>query len=143
MVSQKMYYFLKWWNCFTTVMLFIYLFSGVLWLLGFLIVNKDKTGYMLLLVGNSGFSIASILSVFHFGNLCRVNSMFGPLQLSVYRMFKDILKFLTIFLGLFLGFTVGVRNLYSYNRSLQHEIRRQELNNTDNDFVLTDHRLGT
>ena len=107
MVSQKMYYFLKWWNCFTTVMLFIYLFSGVLWLLGFLIVNKDKTGYMLLLVGNSGFSIASI------------------------------------FLGLFLGFTVGVRNLYSYNRSLQHEIRRQELNNTDNDFVLTDHRLGT
>ena len=142
MFSQKMYYFLKWWNCFTTVMLIIYLLSGVLWLVGFLIVNRDKTGYVLLLVGNSGFSIASILSVFHFGNLCRVNSVFGPLQLSVYRMFEDILKFLTIFLGVFLAFTVGVRNLYSYNRSLQLEIRRQD-NNTDNNFVITDHRLGT
>ena len=142
MFSQKMYYFLQWWNCFTTVMLAVYVLSGVLWLVGLLIVNTEKTGYVLLLVGNSGFSIASILSVFHFGSLCRVNSMFGPLELSVYQMFKDIMKFLTIFLGVFLAFTLGMRNLYSYNRSLHFEIIRHE-NITDSGFVIGNHRLDT
>ena len=148
-------FFFKWWNCFTAAMLAIYLAAGAFWVIGFITTGAEwsttfanityfrkKAGHKMLLLGSSCFSIASVISVWHFGNLCQVNSVFGPLQLSMYRMFKDILKFLTIFLGLFLAFTLGVRNLYSYNRSLQLEIRQQE-NNTDSNVVVTNHRLNT
>ena len=135
-------YFLKWWKCITIVMLFLFLLSGGLCLLGFAITGRwsVRTARNMILLGNSCFSIAAVLSVFHLGNLCQVNSVFGPLQLSMYRMFTDILKFLTIFLGLFLAFTLGVRNLYSHSHSLHLEIRRQE---NKNDTAIKDQRLVT
>jgi hypothetical protein len=86
-----------------------------------LISSLDIAGHKILLIANSCFSISSVVSVFYLGSLCQVNSVFGPLQLSTLRMVKDISKFLTVFLGLFFAFTLGVRNLYSYNRSLQLE----------------------
>ena len=150
--TRRRNYFLKWWNCISTAMLFFFLLSGGLWLLGFAITGRwsatftmitnfrERTVHKMLLLGNSCFSIAAILSVCHLGDLCQVNSVFGPLQLSVYRMFKDILKFLTIFLGLFFAFTLGVRNLYSYSRSLHLETI-QKTNGTDNAVI--NHRLVT
>ena len=147
--EPRIRYFYKWWNCLTTAMLFIFFSAAVFWVIGFsttgkwsstLAILRERIAHRMLLLGSSCFSIASVLSVWHFGNLCQVNSLFGPLQLSVYRMFKDILKFLTFFLGIFLAFTLGVRNLYSYSRSLQLEIRQKE-NSTESDITKTSRRL--
>ena len=145
------HYFYKWWNWFTAAMLLIFLAAAVFFVMGFAIAGKwsstfailrERIAHRMLLLGNSCFSIASVLSVWHFGNLCQVNALFGPIQISVYRMFKDILKFLTFFLGIFLAFTLGVRNLYSYSRSLQLEIKMKE-NSTESDFTKTSRRLNT
>jgi hypothetical protein len=128
---EKCYYFHKWWNCVLSAMLVGFLVSGLLWLIGSttmggwsavkLVSSWQIAGHKILLMANSFFSISSVISVFYLGSLCQVNSEFGPLQLSTLRMFKDIGKFLTIFLGVFFAFTLGVRNLYSYNKSLQVE----------------------
>ena len=136
-------YFYKWWNWFMAAMLFIFFLAAVFCIMGFAISGKwsrERVAHSMLLLGSSCFSIASVLSVWHFGNLCQVNSLFGPLQLSVYRMFKDILKFLTFFFGIFLAFTLGVRDLYSYSRSLHLEISQKE-NSTESDFGKTRRRL--
>ena len=129
--NERCCYFHKWWNCVLSAMLLGFIISGLLWLIGStaiggwsaveLISSWDIAGHKILLLANSFFSVSSVLSVFYLGSLCQVNSEFGPLQLSTLRMFKDISKFLTIFLGVFFAFTLGVRNLYSYNKSLQTE----------------------
>lgn len=124
-------YFKKWWNCVLIIMLCGFLISGLFWLIGSTTIGGwaarnlkssiNITGHNILLVANSVFSISSIVSIAYLGSLCQVNAIFGPLQLSILRMVKDIAKFLTIFLGIFFAFTLGVRNLYSYNRSLEDE----------------------
>jgi hypothetical protein len=129
--KERCSYFNKWWNIVLAVMLVGFLLSGVLSLIGSTAIGGwsadklashwDLAGHQILLLANSLFSISSVVSVMYLGSLFQVNSVFGPLQLSTLRMFKDILKFLTIFLGIFFAFTLGVRSLYSYNRSLQVE----------------------
>ena len=106
-------YFKKWWNWILATMLVLFLFSA--WL--FMVASALNTGNSvdLFLLSNSCFSIAVVVSIFYLGALCQANSVFGPLMLSTLRMIQDILKFLTMFLGVFLAFTLGIRNLYSYN----------------------------
>lgn len=139
-------YFTKWWNCVLMTMLIGFLLSGLLWLAAAvtiggwsaydgIISSIHMEGHNVLLVANSLFSVSSVISVFYLGSLCQVNKEFGPLHLSTLRMSKDIMKFLTIFVGLFFAFTLGVRNLYSYNRSLQN--KQLHGNNT-----IPDNKLG-
>ena len=138
-------YFSKRRNTFLFLTLVIFLLSFILWCIGNKLLNGSmnsyhQDGHQMLFFGNSIFSIASVFIVFSVGNLCQVNPVFGPLQLLMYQMFKDIVKFLVLFLGLFAAFTLGVRNLYSYNRSLLLEIRQKE-NNTDSEEKITSHRF--
>ena len=138
-------YFSKRRNTFLFLTLVIFLLSFILWCIGNKLLNGSmnsyhRNGHQMLFIGNSMFSIASVFIVFSVGNLCQVNPVFGPLQLLMYEMFKDIAKFLVLFLGLFAAFTLGVRNLYSYNHSLLLEIRQKE-NNTDSDKKTTSHRF--
>ncbi|XP_028397955.1 uncharacterized protein LOC114521651 [Dendronephthya gigantea] len=122
-------YFKKWWNWVLIVMLCGFLISGLFWLIGSSAIggwaarnlksSMNIAGHNILLTANGIFSISAVISIVYLGSLAQVNAVFGPLQLSTLRMAKDILKFLTIFLGIFFAFTLGVRNLYSYNHSLE------------------------
>lgn len=146
--KERRNYFNKWWNIVLVVMLIGFLLAGLLWVVAStaiggwsaanLISSLDIAGHTILLLGNSLFSISAVISVMYLGSLAQVNSIFGPLQLSTLRMFKDIGKFLTIFLGVFVAFTLGIRNLYSYNNSLELEY----LNGNKTD-VETQDDLGT
>ena len=145
--KNKLGYFRKWWNTVLIAMLIGFTASAVFWIIGSstlggwaatnLISGVDLAGHKILLMGNGLFSISSVISVFYLGSLCQVNSVFGPLQLSTIRMFKDIGKFLTIFLGVFFAFTLGVRNLYSYNRSLEAEYLDKNWTTRHNDEELS------
>ena len=127
-------YFFKWWNVVTAIMLTLFVLAALFWVIGYAITGgwsvveysklqfEAKTGHRLLLLGNSFFSMAIVVSVFHLIDLCQVNSVLGPLQLSLYRMLRDVFKFLLIFFAIFMAFVVGIRNLYSYYNSIQHEI---------------------
>ena len=148
-------YFFKWWNIVTTVMLTLFVVAALLWLAGFAITGdwsvfefskdkfKAKTGHRFLLVGNSFFSLAIVVSVFHLLDLCQVNSVLGPLQLSLYRMLRDVIKFLLIFSAVFFAFAMGVRNLYSYYNSLLEEIREHYGTQNGTEMIEKDHPLST
>ena len=138
----------KWWNIVLFVMLIGFLGAGLCWVAASaaiggwsaanLISSLNITGHTVLLIGNSLFSISSVISVMYLGSLAQVNSVVGPLHLSTLRMFKDIGKFLTIFLVVFVAFTLGVRNLYSYSNSLEFEY----LNGNKTGMELTEENLG-
>lgn len=68
-------------------MLTLFLLAALLWIIGFAITGgwsikeysltkftKNKDGYELLLLGNSLFSLAIVVSVFHLVDLCQVSS---------------------------------------------------------------------
>ena len=82
-------YFFKWMNVVKIVMLTLFLVGAVLWIIGYSITGgwsimiqdtsltgfaEHKDGYQLLLVGNSIFSLAIVVSVFHLVDLCQVRS---------------------------------------------------------------------
>ena len=85
--KPRISYFFKWWNIVTTVMLTLFLLAALFWVIGFAITGgwsikkysltkfaKNKDGYQLLLLGNSLFSLAIVVSVFHLVDLCQVRS---------------------------------------------------------------------
>ena len=55
----------------------------------------------------------------------QIDSVLGPLQLSLYKMLKDVGRFLLIFLVLYLSFATGVVKVYSYYVAAQKELQKQ------------------
>ncbi len=83
--KPRISYFFKWWNIITVIMLTLFLLAALLWLIGFALTGgwsvvdysltqfaKRKDGYQLLLLGNSFFSLAIVVSIFHLVDLCQV-----------------------------------------------------------------------
>ncbi|CAB4021493.1 short transient receptor potential channel 4-like, partial [Paramuricea clavata] len=105
-------------------MLIGFLASELLWFIGGWPVDKlesasDVPGHRILLLANSLFSISTVLSVFYLGSFWTVHSMGGSLQISSLRMLKDIRNFSVIFFGVFVAFTLGVWNIYSFRNTLE------------------------
>ena len=124
-------YVSQYWNLVTLFMLGLFVSSGVLWLIGyFMTVAEKNTGittpsgtfgisskvtvYRFFLLSNAFFSIGLVLSFFHASNSFQVNSVLGPLQLSLLNMIRDVIKFLFLFLLLFLAFGFAERKVYSH-----------------------------
>ena len=72
------------------------------------------------------YASATVMAFFHLARVFQVNSVLGPLQLSLYKMLKDVLKFLAIFLLLYIAFATGVAKIYSYY--VDSQIKLRELN---------------
>jgi len=121
-------YFAQWWNFVTILMLLFFYLAGIFWLLGSSALSVDDDTYSLkyvvrnitrdsafrfLLLSNSFFSVAFLVSFFHLSNSFQVNSDIGPLQLSLMKMCQDVGKFLLLFLLVFLSFSMAVRKVYS------------------------------
>ena len=87
--EPKMSYFFKWWNVTTVIMLTLFVMAGACWIAGNFVTgdwsiteralasydnkkNGYALGYTLLLLGNSFFAMATIVSVFHLLDLCQV-----------------------------------------------------------------------
>ncbi|XP_015778813.1 PREDICTED: short transient receptor potential channel 4-like isoform X2 [Acropora digitifera] len=56
-----------------------------------------------------------------------VDSVLGPLQLSLYKMLRDVWKFLLLFLVLHLSFSTGLVKMYNYYVASQVELQRQNM----------------
>ena len=124
-------YVSQYWNLVTLFMLGLFIASGVLWLCGYFLTESGrKTGIVsvndvfgtssqeitrsLILLSNAFFSIGMVLAFVSFSNAFQVNSVLGPLQLSLVKMVRDIAKFLFLFLLLFLAFGWAERKVYSH-----------------------------
>ena len=117
-------YLSQYWNLVTLIMLGLFVISGVLWFIEQLIVvsgvkeaasvsSAKALEYRLILLSNAFFAFGTILAFFQISNSLQVNSMLGPLQLSLVKMVRDIAKFLFLFLLLFLAFAWAERKVYS------------------------------
>lgn len=123
-------YFSQYWNLVTLFMLGMFVISGLFWLAGYFLsaegkgtyaipvreafgIRANESGYRLILLSNAFFSIGLVLSFINASNSFQVNSVLGPLQLSLVKMFRDIAKFLFLFLLLFLAFGWAERKVYS------------------------------
>ncbi|XP_076470184.1 short transient receptor potential channel 7-like [Babylonia areolata] len=60
------------------------------------------------------FAISNILSFSRISYLLPANEYLGPLQISLGRMLKDIMKFLALFSLVIVAFMVGLHNLFWY-----------------------------
>ena len=57
----------------------------------------------------------------------QVDSVLGPLQLSLYKMLGNVWEFLLLFLVLHLSFATGLAKMYSYYVASQLELHRQNM----------------
>ncbi|PFX26490.1 Short transient receptor potential channel 2 [Stylophora pistillata] len=122
-------YFLKWWNVVDTLITFTFLLAYIVWLSAWGYYEQEwKPRKAAFIVADGIYATATVLSYFHLAHIFQVNSVLGPLQLSLYRMLKDVLKFLAIFLLLYIAFATGVVKIYSYYVACQLELQKQDYN---------------
>ena len=121
-------YFSKWWNVVDTLIVFTFLLSYAVWLCAWGYYGEWKPRKSAFIVADTFYASAAVMAFFHLAHVFQVNSVLGPLQLSLYKMLKDVLKFLAVFLLLYIAFATGVAKIYSYYVASQ--IKLGELNDS-------------
>ncbi|KAK2555375.1 Short transient receptor potential channel 5 [Acropora cervicornis] len=121
-------YVSKWWNVVDALIIFFFLVSFAVWLLAYVHFGKkwrpEKNAFIL---ADVIFSSAIIISFFHLTHIFQVDSVLGPLQLSLYKMLRDVWKFLLLFLVLYLSFSTVLAKMYHYYVASQVELQRQNM----------------
>lgn len=116
-------YFTKWWNIVDIVTLLTFLMAYTVWIVAWAIYGEWQPREKPFIVADVLYASAAVMAFFHLTHYFQVNSTLGPLQLSLYRMLKDVLKFLLIFLMLYIAFATGVVKVYSYYVASQIKLR--------------------
>lgn len=120
-------YISKWWNVVDTLIIVTFLTAYAVWLLAWTYYHKNwlprKSSFV---VADVLYASAIVVAYFHLTHIFQVDSVLGPLQLSLYKMLKDVRRFLFIFLLLYISFVTGVVKVYSYYVASQ--IKLQKMN---------------
>ena len=120
-------YFSKWWNVVAVVTISTFVVAYMMWIIVWQrIYGEWQPRRDPFIVADVLYASATVLAFFHLTHVFQVNSTLGPLQLSLYRMLKDVVKFLIIFLMLFIAFGTGVVKVYSYYVASQMKLREQD-----------------
>ena len=128
-LQQKRQYFLAWWHLAVVPMIVCYIIAAVLWIVGYAFIASDSGSwtvdvrqlmgstslapYHLLLLSNSFYSFAVVLTFFEASHILLANSTLGPLHLSLMNMGRDIMKFFALCGLNVCAFTLAFRKLYS------------------------------
>ena len=116
-------YISKWWNVVDTLIVFTFLLSYTVWLSAWGYYGEWKPRKSAFIVADSIYASATVMAFFHLAHVFQVSSVLGPLQLSLYKMLKAVLKFLAIFLLLYIAFATGVAKIYTYYVASQIKLR--------------------
>ena len=122
-------YFSAWWHLAVIPMVMCYIIAAVLWIVGYAFIASDSGSwtvhvrqlvgstslapYHLLLLSNSFYSFAVVLTFFEASHILLANSTLGPLHLSLMNMGRDIMKFFALCGLNVCAFTLAFRKLYS------------------------------
>ena len=144
MHQGKERYFSTWWHIAVIPMIVCYITAAVLWIVGYAFVASDSGSwivpvrqlvgstslapYHLLLLSNSFYSFAVVLTFFEASHVLQVNSTLGPLHLSLMNMGRDIMKFFVLFALNVCAFALAMRKLYS--QYVQNSTVATKKNNT-------------
>ena len=121
-------YISKWWNVVDTLIVLTFFLSYTLWLSAWGYYGEWEPKKSAFIVADVFYASATVLAFFHLTHVFQINSVLGPLQLSLYKMLKDVLKFLVIFLLLYIAFVTGLAKIYTYYVASQ--IKLKELNDS-------------
>ena len=118
-------YFSKWWNVADTIILLTFVCSYSVWFIAWLLNGgwKPRSGWFI--SGDILYACASVMAYFHLLHVFQVNSTLGPLQLSLYKMLKDVVKFLLIFALIYAAFSTGLVKIYTYYVASQNKLRNE------------------
>ena len=144
-------YFSQPWNIVTLVMIMLLVLAGILWLAGLLILReargdtiipmnffvqaKQKTGHQLVLLSSSFFAVAYLFCFFNLAKAFQVNSTIGPMHLSLVNMINDIMKFLFLFLMVYLAFALALRKVYSQYMFAQTSLAKNSTHSSEHPFA--------
>jgi len=120
-------YMSKWWNVVDTVIIVTFLLAYAAWLLSFAHFGKWKPQEPAFVLADVLYASATVMAFFHLTHIFQIDSVLGPLQLSLYKMLKDVRRFLLIFLLLYISFATGVAKVYSYYVTSQIELWKHNL----------------
>ena len=121
-------YISKWWNVVDILIVFTFSLSYTVWFSAWGYYGGWKPRKSAFIVADTMYASATVMAFFHLARVFQVNSVLGPLQLSLYKMLKDVLKFLAVFLLLYIAFATGVAKIYSYYVASQ--IKLGEMNDS-------------
>ncbi|XP_067017229.1 short transient receptor potential channel 5-like isoform X1 [Acropora muricata] len=125
----------KWWNVVDSLIILAFVVSYVIWYSG----NKWNPENVTFVVADVIFSSAIVMSFFHLTHIFQVNSVLGPLQLSLYRMLNDVFHFLLLFLVLYLSFATGLAKIYRYYVASQLELKKRNETHHEETHPYTSH----
>ncbi|XP_068731891.1 short transient receptor potential channel 5-like isoform X1 [Montipora capricornis] len=133
-------YFSKWWNVVDTMIILLFFSSYSIWVIFFAYYSKhwkpEKTPFI---IAEVFFSSGIIVAFFHLSHIFQVDSVLGPLQLSLYRMLKDVWKFLLLFFLLYISFATGLTNMYSYYVASQIKLEQRNMTHYEKWHPYADH----
>ena len=132
-------YISKWWNVVDTLIVLTFLLSYIVWLSAWGYYGEWEPKKSAFIVADVFYASATVLAFFHLTHVFQINSVLGPLQLSLYKMLKDVLKFLVIFLLLYIAFVTGLAKIYTYYVASQIKLRELD----DNHGYNTSHPYAT
>ena len=119
-------FFSKWWNVVDTLFVTTFVLAYSLWMFAWLSYDQQWRPRSLKFIwADMFYASASVMTYFHLADVFQVNSTVGPLQLSLYKMLKDVLKFFLIFLLLFIAFCTGMTKIYSFYVASQVKLQLQ------------------
>ncbi|KAJ7377775.1 Short transient receptor putative channel 4 [Desmophyllum pertusum] len=132
-------YMSKWWNVVDTLIIVTFLASYAVWLLSWFHYGKWKPRKAAFIVADVLYASATVIAYFHLTHIFQVDSVLGPLQLSLYKMLKDVRRFFVIFLLLYVSFVNGIVKVYSYYIASQIELRRRNITNYEESHSYANH----
>ena len=149
-LQQKGQYFLAWWHLAVVPMIVCYIIAAVLWIVGYafvasdsgswtvdvrqLMVSNSLASYHLLLLSNSFYSFAVVLTFFEASHILLANSTLGPLHLSLMNMGRDIMKFFALCGLNICAFTLAFRKLYSQYKQTSTQVTKNTSSTTSHAF---------
>jgi hypothetical protein len=107
------------------------------------LTNSVLSGwYKVVLIANSLFSIGMMLSFINLSTFVQFNDTLGPLQLALYHLILDVMKFLLFFSFFFVAFGISLKKLYWHYTSTQKHVAKTEERSTNGTGTETDHTFS-
>ncbi|XP_017762000.1 PREDICTED: short transient receptor potential channel 4-like [Eufriesea mexicana] len=134
-------FFMGPWYWFETIMIFLFILTFLYWITAALDVRvngqlelerKYWNKYDPTLIAEGIYCLATIMAFLKLLYICQLDYHLGPLQLSLGKMIKDVVKFIILLSIIMLAFTAGTCRLYQYYEDMvqiddESKIKTQQL----------------
>ncbi|XP_068695743.1 short transient receptor potential channel 4-like [Montipora foliosa] len=133
-------YFSKWWNVVDTMIVVLFALAYAIWGISYAYFGWQwKPENNAFITADVLFSSGIIMAFFHLTHIFQVDSVLGPLQLSLYRMLRDVWKFLLLFILLYVAFATGLTKMYSYYVASQIKLEQRNMTHHEKWHPYADH----